>query len=243
MSKKNDNALILFVKAPRLGTVKTRLQPELTPAQSLILYRAMVEDLVSQFDEANFCDLKIFFHPADAIGEMRNWLGAALDYFPQRGEDLGEKMHRAIAQMLNQKYKKVALVGSDIPTMDSTTLVQAFTALDEYDVVLGPCNDGGYYLIGMKQPQPRLFDGIKWSTNTVLQQTIQRAQAAGLDIFQLPKKSDIDTPADLWDLWSLFNKRNLKAAYAFKSKTYQVLKTCFESIQTIIDSSIEGKFQ
>lgn len=101
MSKENKNALIFFTKAPRVGTVKTRLQPEFTTEQSVILYRAMVEDLVSQFDNLSFCDLKIFFSPANANGEMVNWLGDQLVYFPQQGNDLGEKMHHAIAEMLN----------------------------------------------------------------------------------------------------------------------------------------------
>ncbi len=236
MNKKNNNVLIIFVKAPRLGAVKTRLQPELTAEQSLQLYQAMVEDLVQQLDGAGFCDVKIFFHPTDAFEEMKSWLGDALEYFPQHGNDLGEKMHHAIAKMLNQQYQKAVLVGSDIPTMDSTTLMQAFTALDEYDAVLGPCNDGGYYLTGMKQSQPRLFEKIDWSTNAVLQQTIQRAQAAGLDVFQLPQKPDLDTYADLRDLWNFFNKQNLKRVDAFKSKTYQVLKTIFETARTGIDA-------
>ena len=95
MNRKNKNALVLFTKAPRLGSVKTRLQPELTPEQSLVLFRAMVEDMVSQFDDVGFCDVKIFFYPANAHGEMKNWLGDQLDYFPQHGKDLGEKMHNA----------------------------------------------------------------------------------------------------------------------------------------------------
>ena len=229
MSKKNNHALILFVKAPRIGTVKTRLQPELTLEQSLILYRAMVEDLVSQFDEVNFCDLKIFFHPADAIGEMKDWLGDALDYHPQHGEDLGEKMHHAIAEILNQKYKKVALVGSDIPTLDPATVVRAFASLDDYDVVVGPGADGGFYLIGMKQPHPELFEGIAWSSNIVFQQTIQKVQTRGLDIVQLEKKSDIDTYADVRDLWDFLTKQNLQGAFNFKSKMYDVLKQIFET--------------
>jgi len=243
MSKKNNNALILFVKAPRIGTVKTRLQPELTPEQSLLLYQSMVEDLVHQFDGVGFCDLKIFFHPADAIGELKSWLGNAHDYFPQQGNDLGERMYHAIADMLHQNYHKATLIGSDIPTVNSTTLVQAFTALDEYDVVLGPCNDGGYYLVGMKQSQPKLFEAIDWSTSAVLQQTIQRAQAAGLDVFQLPQKSDLDTYADLRDLWHFLNKRNLKAAYAFKSKTFQVLKKFFEVTSANKNTTTERNFQ
>ena len=229
MSKKNNHALILFVKAPRIGTVKTRLQPELTRDQSLLLYQAMVEDTVRQFSGVGFCDLKIFFHPADAYEVMKTWLGNQLDYFPQQGNDLGERMYHAIAEMLNQKYDKVALVGSDIPTLDAATMVRAFASMDNYDVVLGPCNDGGYYLIGMKLPQPELFKGITWSTNLVLQQTIHRARSAGLEIVQLEKKSDIDTYQEVEELWNYLKKRTMKGIFSFKSKTYEALKTFFET--------------
>ncbi|MCI0493494.1 TIGR04282 family arsenosugar biosynthesis glycosyltransferase [candidate division KSB1 bacterium] len=228
MNRKSDNALILFVKAPRLGTVKTRLQPELTAGQSLRLYQAMVEDLVRQFDDVGYCDLKIFFHPTDAYEEMKNWLGEKLDYFPQQGKNLGEKMLRAITEMSERRYKKVALVGSDIPTLDSATLARAFSSLNEYDVVIGPSNDGGYYLIGMKHSYPVLFSETAWSSNLVFQQTIQNARSAAIEVVQLEKKSDIDTYHDVVELWNYVKKRNVKGAFSFKSKTYDVLKTFFE---------------
>ena len=228
MSKKNNNALVLFTKAPRLGSVKTRLQPELTPEQSLVLFRAMVEDMVSQFDDVGFCDVKIFFYPANAHGEMKNWLGDQLDYFPQHGKDLGEKMHNAIAEMLNLKYDKVVLVGSDIPTLDSITIVRAFTNLDNYDVALGPSKDGGYYLIGMKKPYPALFQDMAWSTSLVLQQTIQKVRKAQLDIVQLEVKSDIDSYVEVVELWNYLKKQNMNGVNSYKSKTYEVLKKLFE---------------
>jgi rSAM/selenodomain-associated transferase 1 len=232
MNRKSNNALILFVKAPRLGTVKTRLQPELTAAQSLQLYQAMVEDLVHGFQDVDFCDLKIFFHPADAPGEMRDWLGNEPDFFPQQGHDLGARMYQAIADMIHQNYHKAVLIGSDIPTLDLTTVVQAFTSLDEYDVVLGPCNDGGYYLIGMKQPYIALFKDIAWSTHIVLQQTIKKARTVKLKIGQLAKQSDIDTYTDILALWRFFKKNNRTDDFSSKSKTYQVLKKYFEAENT-----------
>jgi rSAM/selenodomain-associated transferase 1 len=220
--------LILFMKAPRLGQVNTRLQPELMPEESLMLYRAMVEDTVSQFDDVGFCDVKIFFYPQDAKDEMEHWLGDHFEYFPQHGADLGEKLHNAIAEMLNQKYDKVVLVGSDIPTLDSTTIVRAFTNLNDYDVALGPSKDGGYYLIGMKKPYPTLFQEMDWSTSIVLQQTIQKARQAQLDIVQLEVKSDIDSYDEVVELWNYLKKRNMNGVYSYKSKTYQVLKKLFE---------------
>lgn len=193
-----------------------------------MLYRAMVEDTVSQFNDVGFCDVKIFFYPQDAKDEMEHWLGDHFEYFPQHGDDLGEKLHNAIAEMLNQKYDKVVLVGSDIPTLDSTTIVRAFTNLDDYDVVLGPCKDGGYYLIGMKKPYPTLFQDMAWSTSIVLQQTIQKARQAQLDIVQLEVKSDIDSYDEVVELWNYLKKRNMNGVYSYKSKTYQVLKKLFE---------------
>lgn len=193
----------MFVKAPRLGQVKTRLQPELTPEQALGLYRAMVEDLVNQFEDVGFCELKIFFTPADAIGEIRNWLGDQFEYFPQRGDDLGERMHHAIAACLHQGYKKAVLVGSDIPSLDVDTVLQAFSCLSECDVVIGPTDDGGYYLIGMKSSQARLFENIHWSTDQVLQQSLQQARRLGLQIKQLKVLFDIDTYRDVEKFWSM----------------------------------------
>lgn len=227
MSRKNKNALIFFIKAPRLGFVKTRLQPELTPEQSVLLYRAMVEDTVRQFADVEFCDVKIFFYPADARKEMKAWLGDQFDYFPQHGNDLGERMCHAIAEMLNQRYEKVVLVGSDIPTLGVSTVERSFVSLDENDLVIGPCEDGGYYLIGMKREHPELFQGINWSTCFVFQQTMQTAQKAELKIMQMELKSDIDTSREVEELWDYLSKRNMGEGYFYRPKTYSVLKGFF----------------
>lgn len=206
MNKQNNNVLILFVKAPRLGQVKTRLQPQLTPEQSLWLYRAMVEDSVRQFEAVGFCDLKIFFTPADSLGEIKDWLGQQVEYFPQQGNDLGGKMHHALTACLHQGYKKAVLVGSDIPTLDVDTVHKAFSCLSECDVVIGLTDDGGYYLIGMKSGNPRLFENIHWSTDQVLQQTLQQARRMELKIKQLKVLFDIDTYRDVEKLWSIVQR-------------------------------------
>lgn len=223
-----NNALIIFAKTPRLGQVKTRLQPDLTPEESLLLYRAMVEDLMKQLEYTAFCDLKIFFYPSDAKAEMQNWLGDHYEYFPQNGEVLGDKMYSAMVEIFKQNYKKVVLIGSDIPTIDTTTIVRAFSNLGDYDVVLGPCQDGGYYLIGSKKPYPELFKDIIWSTSFVLQQTIERARTVKLEVVQLEIKSDIDTYIEVVELWKYLKKRNVKGKISYKSKTFSVLNKLFE---------------
>lgn len=229
MKKNNKNALILFVKAPRLGTVKTRLQPDLTKQQSLKLYRAMVEELVRQFREVHFCDLKIYFYPANALREMKSWLGGHFEYFPQQGGDLGEKMQRAIAEMLAQRYQKVVLVGSDIPTLDRATVADAFIHLNEKDLVVGPCPDGGYYLVGMKTLHRTLFQEIPWSSARVLKQTLQKAKQARLNFQLLAYKSDIDTFSALVALWADLQKKNRPDEIHYKIKIYKVLQEIFQA--------------
>lgn len=227
MNKKTDNALILFVKAPRAGTVKTRLQPELTAEQSLLIYRAMVEDIVCRFHPGKAWDLKIYFTPAEALEKMTAWLGNTLDYFPQTGSDLGEKMHNALAACLQCGYQRAVLIGSDIPLLDTGTISQAFSLLTGCDVVIGPAADGGYYLIGLKQPIDAIFRGIHWSSQHTLAQTIQTANSKNFTLMQLDKKKDIDTFADLKLLWGQMNESSLNTARLSELKTYRVLKMVF----------------
>ena len=139
-----DNALLIFAKAPKLGQVKTRLQPDLSPDQALSLYKAMVEDLVARFQNVGFCDIKVLFWPPDARQQVQQWLGHHLDCFPQTGMDLGHRMHNAFVWAFARHYRKVVIVGSDVPTLGVSSVAAAFSHLDRYDVVIGPSTDGGY---------------------------------------------------------------------------------------------------
>lgn len=227
MRKNKKNALIIFIKAPRFGEVKTRLQPDLMVEESLLFYRAMVEDLINQLGSTAFCDVKIFFTPPDAEDEIKTWLGPNYEFYSQKGNDLGERMSKAMAEIFKQDYKKVVLIGSDIPTIDTTTIVRAFSNLDNYDIVLGPSKDGGYYLVGSKKAQPGLFQDIFWSTSFVLGQTIQKARKLKLEVVQIEIKSDIDTYGDVVELWRYLKKRNVPGKFNYKSETYSVLKKLF----------------
>lgn len=224
MENNSRNALLMFTKAPIISKVKTRLQPELSPKESLQIYKAMVEDNVEKFYNLHFCDLKIFYYPSDSERKMKNWLGSEIEFFPQRGRDLGERMHNAILKILNQNYKKVLLIGSDIPTVDKSTLVRGFANLETFDVVLGPCEDGGYYLIGMKEAHAELFQEIPWSTSEVLHLTKQKAEKVSLDLIQLELKSDIDTFEDLKSLWDQLTFINSSKEELGEFRTYVVLQ-------------------
>ncbi len=229
---KKNNALIIFLKAPRFGWVKTRLQPEFSPAESLELYKAMVEDIIDQFKDVNFCDLKLYFTPQNKKSVIEKWLGKKFELFPQIGENLGTKMHNAFIENFKNKYKKVVLIGSDIPTLDMTTVIRAFTSLNNYDVTLGPCVDGGYYLIGLNKPDASLFQNIDWSTETVLQQTIDKVKNSALELNQLELKYDIDRYSDIKILWDHLEKRNLGGQFFYQKRTFNFLNNLFERKST-----------
>ncbi|MFQ5583113.1 MAG: TIGR04282 family arsenosugar biosynthesis glycosyltransferase [Calditrichia bacterium] len=204
----NKNALIIFMKAPRAGRVKTRLQPQITTAQSLALYRAMGNDLLSHFKTAQDFDLFIYFWPPATREEMQNWLGRDLNFFPQKEGDLGEKMCTAFDNLFDMGYLRGCIIGSDLPFLTTTDIRSAFAALDSSDVVLGPTFDGGYYLIALKKNHPVLFHEVDWSSERVWPQTLEKAQESGLMVFELDKKRDIDTYEDLQTLRQQLNDVN-----------------------------------
>ncbi len=190
------------MKAPRLGTVKTRLQPELTPEQSLLLFRAMCEDLAAKFADAPNFDLQIHTWPPDAVDEMQRWLGSQQTVVPQRGADLGEKMHYAFVGAFAEGYRKAVIIGSDLPTLTHSHILETFANLDDHDAIFGPTDDGGYYLIGLKTPRQTLFADVPWSTENVLAQTLENARKNDLSVHLLRREADVDTFQEVRRLWS-----------------------------------------
>lgn len=187
--------LIQFAKVPVLGQVKTRMQPVLTEQQSLALHCYLVERTHHTLHQQALCKTELWL----AGGEAREFFESLkpcpnLKY--QRGSDLGERMHRAIATGL-ECYGSAVLIGSDCPGITPAYLREALLALEIVDVVLGPAVDGGYVLIGMNKACPGAFGGIDWGTDQVLRQTKERLQGLGLTWFELPVLPDIDRPEDL----------------------------------------------
>ncbi len=128
--------------------------------------------------------------------KMRNWLGGELKYRPQCGADLGQRMKCAFEDALDEGCERIVIVGSDCPALTHQRMDEAFDALSESDVVLGPSRDGGYYLIALRRSVD-LFEGIEWGTGSVLTSTLEKAESAGLSVKQLGCLSDIDRPEDL----------------------------------------------
>jgi len=187
------NMLIMFAKYPEKGKVKTRLAKDIGDEEAVKLYKEFVAMLVKEHASASY-GFKIYAtpdHRKDKFRTMYSWIS----FSSQVGYDLGERMYNALRTEL-QEHDKVIIIGSDLPVLSCSEIAKAFEMLDNHDVVLGPAMDGGYYLIGMNAPQ-RIFSGIRWSTTTVLEQTMNRIKRQRLSHTLLDLKQDIDTVEDL----------------------------------------------
>jgi hypothetical protein len=197
-----SQALIVFVKYPEPGTVKTRLMPALGAETAAELYRALCEEVLqATVPRPGEYERLVFFAPPEAAVAVRAWL-PGVRVFPQAGADLGARMAAAFARAFERGAERVALIGTDAPAVSRQTVLDALAALDDADVVLGPAEDGGYYLLALGRPRPELFEGVSWSTATVLDETVARAEGAGLRSRLLARLGDIDTLEDLRAQWA-----------------------------------------
>ena len=186
--------LVIFVKAPRPGTVKTRLAETLGAVAACDAYRQLVDRLLAQLSSLRQVELR--FTPHDADAEVKHWLRASWTARPQGTGDLGARLPAAFAENFASGASRVVIIGSDYAAVTPADVQEAWGALELHDVVLGPARDGGYWLIGLRSPQPALFHDIAWSTSSVLAQTLARAQAAGLRVQRLRELTDVDTAED-----------------------------------------------
>ena len=195
-----SNVLVIFAKAPVVGQVKTRLCPPLTLGQAAELARCFLLDTVEQACSLS-ADVQVFiaFTPTGSEPLFRALLPFPVQYLAQRGSSLGERECNVFLDLHQRGAKKVILIGSDIPTLPETHLQEAFTLLEDpsCDVVLNPTTDGGYCLIGMREPHTALFENIAWSTPAVMQETLVQAQRDHLSVRLLPSWHDVDDESDL----------------------------------------------
>ena len=193
-----DNAVIVFVKAPEKGRVKTRLAKGVGDAAALELYRCFVMDVLDMVRSTPW-DLRVYYYPETAYDLVRTWLGDALDFFPQKGAALGDKMENALADTFAAGYEKAVLIGSDLPDLPFGIIDTAFKGLEQCSAAIGPSRDGGYYLIGFTAAgfSPRIFHGIPWSTNQVFDLTLNKFKDQQVSHYTLPVWQDIDTREDL----------------------------------------------
>lgn len=190
-------ALAIMARQPVPGQVKTRLCPFLTPEQCADLYSAFIKDDLALATSASSYTVFLAFTPIEAKSFFRTVAPPSVTLVAQGHGDLGQKMYRVCATLCRQGYSPVIIIGSDLPTLQPRHLQQALEALRDHDVCLGPTPDGGYYLVGQRQANQRLFDNIPWSTPLVLPTTLARAKDAGLSLALLDSCSDVDTVEDL----------------------------------------------
>lgn len=195
-------ALAVMTKAPRAGRVKTRLSPPLTPAEAAALNTCFLRDTAAAIAMTAAAGLAHGVGVYTPFGEERAYediLPAEFYLVLQRGNLFGERLTNAAEDLRRVGFESFCLIDSDSPTVPQAAYVRAVQLLSEAGdrIVLGPSDDGGYYLIGLKRPERRVFEEIDWSTEHVAEQTIERAKEAGMEIALLPTWYDVDDQATL----------------------------------------------
>lgn len=192
-----DSRLLVFTRAPRAGQVKTRLIPQLGSQGAADFHARLIHHCLQMVTRAGMCPVELWCAPSchdPFFQACREHYGVVLH--EQAQGDLGERMHKALESAL-QGAGAAILIGTDIPSIEAADIDAAFQALQQgKDAVVGPAHDGGYYLIGLRQPDRRLFEGITWGTSTVFQETRLRLQQLDMSWLCLREHADVDTPED-----------------------------------------------
>lgn len=192
MSNPSSDVLIIFTRNPELGKVKTRLAKGVGDENALTIYKTLLEhtrDVVSQINCTKRVGYSVKVRPTDI------WPSEDFDKFEQEGEDLGDRMYRAFAKAYQDNFSKVLIVGSDLYDLRPQHIEAAFEALNSHEVVIGPAQDGGYYLLGMRSLVKDVFYNKKWGGDTVFKSTMKDLK--GYSVHQLETLNDIDHAQDL----------------------------------------------
>jgi rSAM/selenodomain-associated transferase 1 len=190
-------AVVIMTKEPVAGRTKTRLTPVLSPADAARLYEALLCDTIALVSGVRRVRVALAVTPASAVGRWRPPGAADALLLPVDGATLGDCLAEATRQAFDAGFSRVIAINSDGPTLPAVRIEEADILLASIDVVVGPSEDGGYYLIGMRRPDAGLFRHIAWSSEAVLSQTLDRAAALGRSVAVLAPWYDVDTPADV----------------------------------------------
>lgn len=220
-----ENALIVFARAVRPGHVKTRLMPVFSAEEACEIHTALTGDVIERVAEAL----------SDAASVSVSWSepgenAAAISPLPpgvseevQQGGDLGERMALAFQSKLREGFRRVVILGSDVPTLPPDHLTGAFQALDKAEVVLGPTADGGYYLVGMSRLHLEIFLNVRWGTKDVLAVTKKRLKQKKASFVVLGPWHDVDTPEDVGRLWKELLHMKERRLGGIPQRTYRLL--------------------
>lgn len=217
--KQNKCGLVLFLKYPQKGTIKTRLAKVIGDSFALQLYECFIRDMLEKLTPLPY-DLHIFVAPSDKVTAMCQWLGRDLPVHGQEGRDLGERMKQTFDKMFQLGYESCVLIGSDFPDLPGSVLTDAFEGLKTAEAVIAPAADGGYYLIGFQHLYfcGAVFQNVAWSKDRVFQQTMDIFKQEKVRVKTLRKWWDVD---DLNELEN-FMERNMKSE-SRKSRTMRFL--------------------
>lgn len=195
----NDKAIIVFARLPVEGKVKTRLAKDVGTDFAASFYKLCAEHTFNEILnlEGRGITPILFCSDENEIDEVKDWSNNKFQYYYQQGNDLGERMLNALNTVFDEGYKKVILVGTDAPGITAKLMNDALDSLGNYKCVLGPSEDGGYYLVGLNSAITSLFDGIEWSTDSVFSKTVKRLEKGNQSYLVLEKLIDIDTREDL----------------------------------------------
>ena len=196
--RKSSRAIVVLCKYPTPGKVKTRLAATVGEKEAARVYDHLVHHTLRCIRKSH-CGARIyvFFTPRQAENKVRRWLGKQHVLIPQCEGDLGDRMIEAFRHTFRSRYRETVVIGTDCPQLMSSHLNEAFRQLATNELILGPTEDGGYYLIGARQPYPELFNGINWSTDSVLEETLTAARNAKISYWLMPQLRDVDTEEDL----------------------------------------------
>jgi uncharacterized protein len=201
VERKLKEALVVMAKAPREGEVKTRLSGALSPEETRRLYVAFLSDtfalMEEVLDEREELSLALCYTPEGEEEAFEEVEREGSMMMPQRGENLGERLTNCFADLFALGFESVVVIGADSPTLPGEYVFDAFECFEtDDDVVIGPTEDGGYYLVGMRKLHRRIFEDIPWGARGALEATIERAREAGLNLVLLSEWRDVDTPED-----------------------------------------------
>ncbi len=186
------NALVIFTRNPELGKCKTRLAKVVGDKSALKIYKYLLQHTANVSKEVD-ADRFVFY--SESIQDNDIWDDSFFNKKLQYGNDLGERMQNAFQQLFDSNYKNVIIIGSDLLDLNSAIINKAFSLINEYDAVIGPAKDGGYYLLGLKAANPKLFKNKEWGTETVRRDTLNDLKNS--TVFTLDELNDIDTFEDM----------------------------------------------
>lgn len=198
-----DKVIIFFTRIPTLGKTKTRLEPFLSKELCVKLQTAFIKDIYNNIKDMGI-DIIINYSKHGDLEVLKDIAPQGIYFLKQEGKDLGEKMHNAISFSLKE-YRKVVLIGSDLPLMNKKDIEVAFNILETKDIVISPTYDGGYYLIGMKEENEDIFY-MKYSTNSVFEETINKIKITGKSYGKGNIQLDIDDKKDFLRLYKILKE-------------------------------------